>query len=322
MRPYQLEGVNWLLYCYYSKRNCILADEMGLGKTIQAVVTLNHLKTVLHIQGPFLIVAPLATLQNWKHEIETWTDMYCVIYSGDSYSRDVVRKYEFRYKDKKGRNINDIYKFHVLITNYETAITDQTIQRIHWKYLIVDEAHRLKNRNSKLHSTLRGYKFDFALLLTGTPLQNEMLELWNLLNFIAPEKFPESNTFLEKYGELKEKEQVETLQKILKNYILRRVKENVEKDIPKKEETLVEIELTSYQKQYYRAIIERNRDYLLRGSKHKRYVNLINIFMEIRKCCNHPFLIEGAEELLVKENNIKTEQEYTNYFSNLNFIES
>lgn len=289
---------------------------MGLGKTIQSIAFLEYMRSNCSVAGPFLVVAPLATLKNWYREVNQWSGMNPVVYNGSISAREVIKRYEFRYRDAKNKQVKDLFKFDVLICNYETILADTKLVKLPWKCMIVDEAQRLKNQNSKIHNTLRQVQTEHTVLLTGTPLQNDLQELWSLLNFIDREKFPNAEEFLNKYGELKEKQHVESLQTELKPYLLRRVKEDVEKDLPRKEETIIEVELTSTQKQYYRAVIEKNRDFLARGTKRKQNtnINLLNTFMEIRKVCNHPFLIKGAEDSLMQESGLqKTSTEATEY---------
>lgn len=298
LRSYQLEGLNWMVFCWYNRRNCILADEMGLGKTIQATSILEHLRSREHIRGPFLVVAPLATLGNWKREIETWTTMNCVVYHDSEGGADIrafIREQEFYYTSDMHRK-RGVYKFNVLVTSYQTLMTDaEYLDSIHWRYIVIDEAHKLKNREAKLLQSLQNFEWDSCLLMTGTPLQNGVFELWCLLNFIEPEKFPSQQVFYDEFGDLNTAEQVARLHEQLRPYMLRRVKEDVEKSIPPKEETIVDVELTTMQKKYYRAIFERNRSFLNMGST-GTVANLVNVEMELRKCCNHPFLIRGVEE--------------------------
>lgn len=170
------------------------------------------------------------------------------------------------------------------------------LAKIKWKAIVIDEAQRLKNTDSKLLVNLRQFKSDHRVLLTGTPLQNNTQELWTLLNFIEPIKFASLKDFMAEYGQLENSEQVGKLHAILRPHLLRRMKEDVEKSIPPKEETLVEVELTSMQKQYYRAVLEKNRDFLNKGCHGKNVPNLLNLFMQLRKICNHPYLIQGVEE--------------------------
>ncbi|KAF4318613.1 hypothetical protein BBO99_00007232 [Phytophthora kernoviae] len=302
LRAYQLEGLNWLLWNWYNERPSILADEMGLGKTIQTLSFLNLLRDdpILNIRGPFLIVAPLSLIVQWQNECETWTTMNCVVYHGNSASREIIRDFEFYYLDDNLRpDKKKTYRFNILVTTYEVAIKDIGIlSKIHWRCLVVDEAHRLKNQSSRLVEQMRSLRRDHCVLLTGTPLQNKTEELWALLNFLDGKSFPSVSDFLEKFGDLHEAQQVADLHKMLKPYLLRRVKEDVEKSLPPKEETIIEVELTPVQKQWYRAIYERNTSFLNRGGNPRNVPNLMNVMMELRKCCNHPYLNNGVEEIL------------------------
>lgn len=312
LRAYQLEGLNWLLWNWYNERPSILADEMGLGKTIQTLAFLNVLRddTKIKIRGPFLIVAPLSLIVQWQNECEIWTTMNCVVYHGNSASRAIIRDFEFNYMDESLRRIKkNMYRFNILVTTYEVAIKDIAIlSKIHWRCLVVDEAHRLKNQSSRLVEQMRSLRRDHCILLTGTPLQNKTEELWALLNFLDSKSFPSVSDFLEKFGDLHEAQQVADLHKMLKPYLLRRVKEDVEKSLPPKEETIVEVELTPVQKQWYRAIYERNTAFLNRGGNPRNVPNLMNVMMELRKCCNHPYLNNGVEEVLNEGLNTDTQR--------------
>ncbi len=166
---------------------------------------------------------------------------------------------------------------------------------------MVDEAHRLKNDQSRLFVELGSVPRDFCLLLTGTPLQNSTGELWSLLNFCNSSHFESKEEFVEKFGQLSDAKQVSDLHNVLKPYLLRRVKEDVEKSLPPKEETVIEVTLTPIQKRYYKAIYERNTSFLFKGSKPSNAPSLMNIMMELRKCCNHPFLIKGAEDRIMQD---------------------
>ena len=346
LRPYQLEGLNWLTFCYYHSRNSILADEMGLGKTIQIVSVLNHLFTKENCHGPFLILAPLITIPHWQREFEGWTDMNVVVYHGTAASREMIRDYEFYYpsqfstnspfqpslppvastspflstsispqppnkKSKPNQAIETpaqqqaargLFKFNVLITTYEILMSDASLlSKIQWRYICVDEAHRLKNNKCKLINILRTFEWNHMTLLTGTPLQNNTEELWTLLNVVDPVKFQSQEDFLIKYGNLKETHQVEELHKILRPYLLRRMKEDVEKSIAAKEEIIIEVELTTIQKSYYRAIFERNFSSLNMGTKSSNVPSLLNIMMQLRKCCNHPYLLRGVEDNILQK---------------------
>lgn len=168
-----------------------------------------------------------------------------------------------------------------------------------WKALIVDEAHRLKNIKSRLFDDLASVPRDFCLLLTGTPLQNSTEELWALLHFCDPISFASKDEFTAQFGQLQDASQVASLHTVLRPYLLRRVKEDVEKSLPPKEETILEVTLTPIQKSFYRAIYERNTSFLYKGAKANNAPSLMNVVMELRKCCNHPFLIRGAEDRII-----------------------
>lgn len=302
LRAYQLEGLNWLMWNYLNERPSILADEMGLGKTIQTLAFLDALRSneKIKARGPFLVVAPLSLIAQWQSECETWTSMNCVVYHGNTEARDLIREYDFYFFDEKGRpDKKKPYKFNILVTTYEIAIKDISIlMKIRWRCLVVDEAHRLKNQSSRLVEQLRSLRRDHCVLLTGTPLQNKTEELWALLNFLDSKSFPSVSEFLDNFGDLHEAQQVVDLHKMLKPYLLRRQKEDVEKSLPPKEETIIEVELTPVQKQWYRAIYERNTAFLSRGGNPNNVPNLMNVMMELRKCCNHPYLNNGVEERL------------------------
>uniref|UniRef100_A0A8C5SHN0 DNA helicase n=1 Tax=Laticauda laticaudata TaxID=8630 RepID=A0A8C5SHN0_LATLA len=301
LREYQLEGVNWLLFNWYNRRNCILADEMGLGKTIQSITFLYEIY-LKGIHGPFLVIAPLSTIPNWEREFRTWTELNVVVYHGSQASRRMIQTYEMYFKDPQGRAVKGSYRFHAIITTFEMILTDcPELRNIPWRCVIIDEAHRLKNRNCKLLEGLKMMDLEHKVLLTGTPLQNTVEELFSLLHFLEPSRFPSETTFMQEFGDLKTEEQVQKLQAILKPMMLRRLKEDVEKNLAPKEETIIEVELTNIQKKYYRAILEKNFTFLSKGGGQANVPNLLNTMMELRKCCNHPYLINGAEEKILEE---------------------
>jgi SNF2 family DNA or RNA helicase len=226
----------------------------------------------------------------------------CVYHDRQRQWRDVLREYEWYYEDKP-RN-PEFLKFHVLVTTYDTLIGDfDVIGQIPFRVAVVDEAHRLRNQKGKLLECMKEisakgtlqHGYQSRVLMSGTPLQNDLSELWTLLNFIEPFKFPEIDSFLYYFGNMKSKEQVENLQQKISPFMLRRVKEDVAKDIPAKEETVIDVELTSIQKQYYRAIFEHNHAFLNMGATRVTAPKLMNIQMELRKVCNHPCLLDGVE---------------------------
>uniref|UniRef100_A0AAX7ULP7 Chromodomain helicase DNA binding protein 6 n=1 Tax=Astatotilapia calliptera TaxID=8154 RepID=A0AAX7ULP7_ASTCA len=267
---------------------------MGLGKTIQSITFLYEIFS-MGIRGPFLIIAPLSTITNWEREFRTWTHMNVIVYHGSQISRQMILQYEMFHRDPQGNTIPGVLKFHGLITTFEMIMADcPELRKLHWRCVVIDEAHRLKNRNCKLLEGLKLMNLEHKVLLTGTPLQNSVEELFSLLNFLEPLQFPSESTFLEEFGDLKTDEQVCT-----KNENFDVVKK-LQKNLAPKEETIIEVELTNIQKKYYRAILEKNFSFLSKGANQHNMPNLINTMMELRKCCNHPYLITGAEEKILE----------------------
>lgn len=320
LHDYQEAGVRWLISCWYADRSSILADEMGLGKTIQTVALLHYLHTVHHIRGPFLVVVPLSTLEQWKREFDTWSDLNVVTLHGGKGAREMIVEHEFKYatsayahssdtkkadakkREKEQEKCHPLFKFNVLLATYESVNKEhKALSPIEWQYLVIDEGHRMKTTTSLLFKTLNSFYREQALILTGTPLQNNVKELWSMLHFLEGAEFDNYETFEEKYGRLTNHTGVARLQKRLAPYMLRRMKEDVFSDLPTKEETIIEIDLTTVQKTFYRAILEKNRAFLCAGGRSTNAPNLINIMMELRKCCNHPFLISGAEDKIVEK---------------------
>ncbi|XP_023201885.1 chromodomain-helicase-DNA-binding protein 3 isoform X1 [Xiphophorus maculatus] len=299
---YQLEGLNWLRFSWAQGTDTILADEMGLGKTIQTIVFLYSLFKEGHTKGPFLVSAPLSTIINWEREFEMWApDFYVVTYTGDKDSRAIIRENEFTFDDsiKTGKKAFKLrreapIKFHVLLTSYELVTIDQTaLKSIDWACLVVDEAHRLKNNQSKFFRRLNDYKIDYKLLLTGTPLQNNLEELFHLLNFLTPNRFNNLEGFLEEFADISKEDQIKKLHDLLGPHMLRRLKADVFKNMPAKTELIVRVELSPMQKKYYKLILTKNFE-ALNSKGGGNQVSLLNIMMDLKKCCNHPYLFPVA----------------------------
>ncbi|XP_036002272.1 chromodomain-helicase-DNA-binding protein 3 isoform X1 [Fundulus heteroclitus] len=299
---YQLEGLNWLRFSWAQGTDTILADEMGLGKTIQTIVFLYSLFKEGHTKGPFLVSAPLSTIINWEREFEMWApDFYVVTYTGDKDSRAIIRENEFTFDEsvKGGKKAFKLrreapIKFHVLLTSYELVTIDQTaLKSIDWACLVVDEAHRLKNNQSKFFRRLNDYKIDYKLLLTGTPLQNNLEELFHLLNFLTPNRFNNLEGFLEEFADISKEDQIKKLHDLLGPHMLRRLKADVFKNMPAKTELIVRVELSPMQKKYYKLILTKNFE-ALNSKGGGNQVSLLNIMMDLKKCCNHPYLFPVA----------------------------
>ncbi|URD94467.1 CHD3-type chromatin-remodeling factor [Musa troglodytarum] len=291
LHAYQLEGLNFLRFSWSKNTHVILADEMGLENI-----------------SPHLVVAPLSTLRNWEREFATWApQMNVVMYGGSSQARDVIKQYEFYYpkekvkKQKKRKPIQtsnqkkqSIIKFNVLLTSYEMINMDSAVLKsIEWESMIVDEGHRLKNKDSKLFHQLKLYSTKHRVLLTGTPLQNNLDELFMLMHFLDAGKFASIEDFQKEFKDINQEEQVDRLHKMLAPHLLRRVKKDVMKDLPPKKELILRVELSSKQKEYYKAILTRNYQILARRGGAQ--ISLINVVMELRKLCCHAYMLEGVE---------------------------
>ncbi|KAF8177441.1 SNF2 family N-terminal domain-containing protein [Pholiota molesta] len=296
MRGYQLQGLNWMVSLHHNGLNGILADEMGLGKTLQTISFLAYLKHYKGTNGPHLVVVPKSTLQNWAREFQTWTpDVNIVTLTGTKDERAEIIASRLIPQD-----------FDVCITSYEMCLIEQgALKKFSFEYIIIDEAHRIKNVDSMLSQIVRDFSSRGRLLITGTPLQNNLKELFSLLNFICPEIFvhyKDLDSFLHKDAagsdaeEEKSKKVVEALHKILRPFLLRRVKADVEKSLLPKKEINIYVGLTDMQRKWYRSVLEKDIDAVngLTGKKEGK-TRLMNMVMQLRKVTCHPYLFDGAE---------------------------
>ncbi|CAJ1059887.1 chromodomain-helicase-DNA-binding protein 1-like [Xyrichtys novacula] len=286
LRSYQLDGVHWLTECLRNQQGCILGDEMGLGKTCQTISLLVYMSGALGKKGPFLALSPLSVMENWRKELECFAPCLTVLcYKGDKETRAEIQRE------------TDTNDFHVLLTTYELCLKDAAFLRWwKWKVLVVDEAHRLKNQNSMLHKVLTQFSVGFKVLLTGTPIQNNLLELYSLLSFIQPNIFSDdgADDFVSAYSNVaKQPALAAELQSILEPVLLRRVKSEVAVDLPKKTELVVYHGMSALQKKYYKAILMKDLDAF--GSQQGNKINLLNILVKLRKCVDHPYLFDGVE---------------------------
>lgn len=293
LMDYQLDGLNWLLYQWHRRQNAILADEMGLGKTIQVIGFLANLKQE-HKCWPFLIVVPNSTCANWRREIQNWApSLRVVTYFGSSEARRLAHQYElFPGKPK------DLAS-HMVVTSYDAA-EDVNVQgvfrRIPWAGLIVDEGQRLKNDQNLLYGALSALKAPFKILLTGTPLQNNQRELFNLLQFL--DASVDAQALEDKYETLT-KENVPELHTLLRPFFLRRTKAEVLTFLPPMAQVIVPVTMSALQKQLYRSILAKNQDLLksiFAPNKKAPVKGLRNMLMQLRKCLCHPFVYSLAIE--------------------------
>ncbi|EDN10599.1 chromatin remodelling complex ATPase chain ISW1 [Histoplasma mississippiense (nom. inval.)] len=267
----------------------ILADEMGLGKTLQTIAFLGYLRHICGITGPHLITVPKSTLDNWHREFSKWTpDVNVLVLQGA--------------KDDRHKLINERLvdeKFDVCITSYEMVLREKShLKKFAWEYIVIDEAHRIKNEESSLAQIIRVFHSRNRLLITGTPLQNNLHELWALLNFLLPDVFGDSDAFDQWFSnqEADQDTVVQQLHRVLRPFLLRRVKGDVEKSLLPKKEMNLYVGMSDMQVKWYQKILEKDID-AVNGAQGKREskTRLLNIVMQLRKCCNHPYLFEGAE---------------------------
>ncbi|KAJ9134592.1 Chromatin remodelling factor 2-1 [Pleurostoma richardsiae] len=307
LKEYQLKGLNWLVNLYEQGINGILADEMGLGKTVQSISVMAYLAEKYDIWGPYLVVAPASTLHNWEQEIRKFVPEFKVLpYWGSAPDRKTLRKFW----DRKHGTYKKEASFHVMVTSYQLVVSDNAyFQKMKWQYMILDEAQAIKSSQSSRWKCLLGFHCRNRLLLTGTPIQNNMQELWALLHFIMPSLFDSHDEFSEWFSKDIEshaqsntklnEDQLKRLHMILKPFMLRRVKKHVQKELGDKIELDVFCDLTYRQRAYYSNL--RNQisimDLIEKATTgdDSDSGTLMNLVMQFRKVCNHPDLFERAE---------------------------
>ncbi|UNI20583.1 hypothetical protein JDV02_006655 [Purpureocillium takamizusanense] len=293
---YQVEGLNWLLGNYHGERSVVLADEMGLGKTVQVVSLVTYLVQEKPKCWPFLIVVPNATCPNWRREFKQWAPgLRVVTYHGGREPQELAYKYELF-----PHGSSDM-KAHVVIMSYDSAQDPKTkvlFKNVHWTGLVVDEGQRLKNDQSLLYLALRAMRIPFRLLLTGTPLQNNKRELFNLLQFIDTSQ--DAASLDEEYAVL-DKDTLPRLHEKIRPYFLRRTKAGVLKFLPPMAQIILPVTMTVIQEKLSKSIMAKNPQ-LIRAvfandkMKSKDRGSLNNILMQLRKCLCHPFMYSEAIE--------------------------
>ncbi|XP_062112226.1 protein PHOTOPERIOD-INDEPENDENT EARLY FLOWERING 1 isoform X3 [Humulus lupulus] len=292
LREYQHIGLDWLVAMYEKRLNGILADEMGLGKTIMTIALLAHLACEKGIWGPHLIVVPTSVMLNWETEFLKWCPAFKILtYFGSAKERKLKRQGWLKPNS-----------FHVCITTYRLVIQDSKVfKRKKWKYLILDEAHLIKNWKSQRWQTLLNFNSKRRILLTGTPLQNDLMELWSLMHFLMPHIFQSHQEFKDWFcnpiagmveGQEKvNKEVIDRLHNVLRPFILRRLKRDVEKQLPMKLEHVIYCRLSKRQRNLYEDFIASSETQATLANAN--FFGMISIIMQLRKVCNHPDLFEG-----------------------------
>ena len=298
-RDYQVDGTNWMLACFCAGHGCILADEMGLGKTIQTLMYLMHLNRYSEFHGPNLIAVRTNTFNQWCSEIERWSDLKYVPYAGQPEARQMIQQYQMPYLDENGTQVPNKYSFNICLVTYEIFLKDSDyFSTIPWQNIIVDEGHRIKNVDGKKHVALAKMKAMNRIILTGTPIQNTIFELWTLLNFVSPEYFPDSSLFPADDVETLDKNVLEQLKTQIAPHLMRRTLDNVEKTIVPKDERISFLKITEIQEDFMRLIKLHQLYRIQKGQESNDIVNESNL---LQRTCNHPFLIGGGEEYLMKK---------------------
>jgi SWI/SNF-related matrix-associated actin-dependent regulator of chromatin subfamily A member 5 len=290
MREYQLKGLAWLVQRHSNAVGGILGDEMGLGKTLQVCSFLTHLKTDLKVEGPYLVVCPLSVLETWVNELRRWCpSLRTVRYHGNERERQRMRSQDLR----SGF-------FDVIVTSYETLIADPSLfrhSRFVWRYVVLDEAQRIKNEQTLLGKAVRYLRTSGKLLLTGTPLQNNLRELWALLNFLFPDVLKDATGFEVESNDMNA---IKAAQALLEPLMLRRTKKSIGINIPPKTEVRVLAPLSPVQRMWYKKVLEKDAGLLSllgqnSGGSAESFTKLANMLMQLRKVSSHPWLLPGVE---------------------------
>ncbi|KAJ9101167.1 hypothetical protein QFC21_003385 [Naganishia friedmannii] len=318
LKSYQISGLEWMVSLYNNKLNGILADEMGLGKTIQTLSLITYLIEKKQENGPYLVLVPLSTLTNWTSEFTKWApNVRTLVLKGDKQSRKLL-----------GERVKRV-DFQVLLTTYEYVIREvASLSKIKWHHMIIDEGHRMKNAKSKLALTLNErYSTKYRIILTGTPLQNSIPELWALLNFVLPKVFNSPKSFDEWFNapfagtggekaEMTEEEKllvVKGLHKVLRPFLLRRLKKDVEADLPDKTEKIVKVKLSGLQQVLYKHMREHGK--LIQDDSTpstKSVAALQNMVIQLRKICQHPFVFNSTDNEIMDHLAVTEKQQYYN----------
>lgn len=289
MRDYQVEGLNWLISLYENGINGILADEMGLGKTLQAISILGYLRNHKNIKGPHVVIVPLSTLENWKREFNRFLPGVRVLHGHCRGS-----KLEFRQALTSPRRDWD-----VVVTPYHFFVAEHHyFNQLKYQYIVLDEAQRCKNENTQLSKVLRRTKYQNLLFMTGTPINNNLHELWALLNLLLPDFFRKAEDFDEWFKVEDcidpDHERAVRLKRILQPIMLRRIKADVELAIPPKIKTTLYIPPTREMNYWSKKVLCRDVQVMKGDGTHGKFIMRI-VFPYLREVTLHPYLIPGAE---------------------------
>lgn len=304
MREYQLEGLKWLLQCWKAGHGSILADEMGLGKTIQILSFLSYLNKQTNWHGPFLITVRTNCFKQWCDEIERWTNLRYIAYNSGPAQRKLMRTYMFPFLDTSGNPIPNVINFNILLISYDVLLKDVAfLNQYLWEVLVVDEGHRIKNSTGKKNNAMSNLKAKQRIILTGTPIQNSLGELWTLLRFVSPSYFSDTPSWLENDVDSLSPETVKEARNMIHPHLLRRSLSEAERTIAPKEERVAFISLTRIQKEMIR-LIKLHKLWRIKGIQTSEVeIDSSHETNAIQKVCSHPFLVEGAEEFYSKKFN-------------------
>ncbi|PCH33925.1 hypothetical protein WOLCODRAFT_130070 [Wolfiporia cocos MD-104 SS10] len=306
LMSFQVEGVNWLCNNWWNNQHCILADEMGLGKTVQIACFVGYVAKAYNVR-PALIVVPNSTISNWVREFERWApNLRVVPFYGEAKAREIIKRYEMFHEEVKSGTTGA--KYDVVVTTYEMITNPKEFTPVfkktsRWEILVVDEGQRLKSDESIIFKKLKELNTDLRVIMTGTPLNNNIRELFALMNFLDPGEWQDLDALSKQYEELSE-ESVKELHQKLKPYFLRRIKSEV-LQLPPKNEVIVPVSMAPLQKEVYRSILSQNLNILrnlVAGSMGATVnaaiskSNMNNILMQLRKCLQHPYLVSDKIE--------------------------
>lgn len=293
LRPYQRDGFDWLCFLWRHRLGGILADDMGLGKTLQTLALICHAKRSDGTMDPFLVIAPTSVVANWAAEAARFAPSLAVVTITDTLRR-------------RGHDLpTAIAGADIVVTSYTLFRLDvDAYSAVDWSGLVLDEAQFTKNHQSKIYQCARRLPAPFKLAITGTPMENNLMELWSLLSITAPGLFPNPTRFREMYARPIEKhhdaELLGRLRRRIKPLVKRRTKEQVAADLPAKQEQLLEVELDPRHRRIYQRHLQRERQKLL-GLIHDVDRNRFTILRSItllRQLSLHPGLVEPEHEHL------------------------